>query len=672
MTTRRWIRSSPGALAACLGGYVAVAVAFTWPLGRQLSTRLTGLPGSDLGVYLWNLWVFRREFSLGRLPLSTSSILSLDGPVDLSLHNYTIFNDLVALPLLPHAGLVATHNLIVLGNLVLAAVAMFFLALQVVRRPGIAWLAGLLFGFSPMMMARADIHPSLAAGAPLALFTLGLFRLHATGGRAWAVALGVTAAWAGVSDPYYAVYCLILACWFLWTRAVKVRVEPWQWRPVNRTTLLLDVAALSLAAVIVSVAMTGGFAGALGPVRLKVFTLYTPNLLLTTCVVARIALTRRPRFRLRPWRRWRSLVIGLSIAGPVAAVLLSPLLMNLASRWQAGHFVTPTVFWRTSTPGADLVSFFLPNPNHPWLGALTHDWLASEPGGYAENVTSVTVVALLVLLAAWRKRAFKVSWFWKGLALGAGSLALGPFLRVATVETLVPTPWAFLRYAPLIGVARSPARFAVLVSLAVSVLFAMALRALVSRSPHAHRLMWACGSLLIVELCPAPKLLHDGTFPDIYARIARDPREIRVIELPFGIRDGLSSFGDFSAASQFYQAAHGKRLVGGYLSRVSKWRVELNQRRPVLAVLMALSEGRAVPPAELAAASDLASRFLARTEIGYVVIDRSRASPELMTTAARLLDLEYLEAAGDRALYRPRRSAASAAVPAMASTSTIR
>jgi hypothetical protein len=506
------------------------------------------------------------------------------------------------------------------------------------------------------MMARADIHPSLASPAPLALFVMALFRLLATGSLAWAVALGAIAAWAGVSDPYYAVYCLLLGAWFLATLALKVTVRPWRWRPSSRAVLVVDVAIAILLTLVAGVTLTGGGVLAAGPVRLKLLTLYTPNLLLVACIVGRVAVTLRPAIRLRPGHRWRVLATRLSVASLVAAILLSPVLASVIHRWQEGCFVAPTVFWRTSTPGVDLLSFFLPNPNHPWLGAPVRDWLTSEPGGYAENVASLTVAALLVIAVAWRRRVLKAARVWTTLALGAGALALGPFVRAAGFETRVPTPWAFLRYAPVIENARSPARFAVLVSLAVAVVFALALHGLVSRSRHRRSLLFGCGVLLVVELCPAPKALFDGTIPGLYDRIAQDPRDVRVLELPFGIRDGLSSFGDFSAASQFYQAAHGKRLVGGYLSRVSPWRVEANRRRPVLGALMALSEGRRVSPVELAAARERAATFLARGHIGYVVIDRLRASPEFSNTARHLLDLELLTESGDRCLYRPRRS----------------
>src|SRR3990170_8112452 len=99
-------------LGACvLGAYVALALVQAWPLPLHLGTHLTGQPAGDTGVYVWNLWIFRHELiNLGTTPLRTLEILPLAGPTDLSLHNYTIFADLLALPLLGWLDLIRTFN----------------------------------------------------------------------------------------------------------------------------------------------------------------------------------------------------------------------------------------------------------------------------------------------------------------------------------------------------------------------------------------------------------------------------------------------------------------------------------------------------------------------------------------------------------------------------------
>ena len=93
-------RRGPGLHLAVLAGYVATALVFSWPLALHLSTDLTGPPDGDTGVYVWNQWVFQHEILVHRrLPFFTDSIFSLTQEANLSLHNYTAFQNLVALPL---------------------------------------------------------------------------------------------------------------------------------------------------------------------------------------------------------------------------------------------------------------------------------------------------------------------------------------------------------------------------------------------------------------------------------------------------------------------------------------------------------------------------------------------------------------------------------------------
>ena len=77
-------------------GYVCVAVAFSWPLPLYLGSAITGDPGGDTGVYVWNQWVFQYEALVEHTnPLRTDHILSTTDRVDLSQHNYTVFLNLL-------------------------------------------------------------------------------------------------------------------------------------------------------------------------------------------------------------------------------------------------------------------------------------------------------------------------------------------------------------------------------------------------------------------------------------------------------------------------------------------------------------------------------------------------------------------------------------------------
>lgn len=636
-------------------GYCLLAVTFAWPLPAHLGTRVLGTPGGDTGVYVWNLWVFRHELVTNHsAPLFTSTILSLDNRADLSLHNYTVFADLLGLPLIPLLGTVATFNLLYLLMIVINGYAMFLLARQVSGRAMESWLAGVLFAFAPCLVARSTAHFSLVMAAPIPLFLLLLHRLDRNPRWETAAAAGVVLSWAAFCDPYYCIYCGMLAAWHLASRCFGMDLVRRVVAGRAPGRIALDVLTGLVAVIVAWIFWTGGGNVTILGARIAMRTLYTPVLLLTILAMAQIAV----RFRLHVMLRNSPYGLPLFRLAPYSVVtacaLLCPLLYALGRRIADGRFVSPPVFWRSSMPGVDLLSFVLPNPNHPWFSGFTRSWVTHRPGGFEENVASLTFVALFVIgFAAFRLRA-RMPRYWILLAVVFAALAAGPFLRFAGVMTYVPSPWAIARYLPVVSSARAPARFMAVAMTAIAVLFALGLGAMCDRSGARRKLVLALASAaMLFELLPAPRVLYSAEMPSIYGRIATDPRDVRVLELPFGVRDGLMSAGNFSAASQFYQTFHHKRLIGGYLSRVSSYRVASMRRRPILAALMQLSEGRAIPPDALPALRSVAPDFLRAARLGYVVIDRERASAELEAFAVDVLHLEKIGEAGNRVLYRP-------------------
>jgi hypothetical protein len=643
-------------------GYAAAAVAFTWPLTANLGTHLTGSPAGDTGVYVWNQWVFQRELLEGGSPYFTDKIFSLSGRANLSLHNYTAFQDLVALPVIGWLGVVPTFNLVYLLMTVLTGYATFLLARHVGSVPAsdpgtaprtdpAAWLAGLLFAWSPNLVTRGGAHFSLVAAAPLPIFLLLLLRAAERQRLRDAVALGATCGWAATADAYYAVYCLVLAAVFLLTRVLTLRRRADPALPAARWTL--DVLIFCAAGLVLSMVVSGGWQFSVLGRLTSMRSLYTPMLLLTLLAAARIALAYRPG--IAGFDRAATLrVVRLGTAAAiVTAVLLAPALYAVGVRIAEGRWDRESVFWRSSPGGVDLVSFVLPNPNHPLAPAALRDWLTPRPDAYYENVASLTCVALGTIVLAWRT-GWRIPRFWAGLALFFGGLALGPFVHVAGMITHVPGPWAFLRYVPIVGLARTPSRFSVVVMLAVAVLFASALVWLAGRHPGRRRVVLAvAAALLVFELWPAPRPLYSAAIPPIYAHVAAAPADLRHLELPIGVRDGTFSIGNFTARSQFFQTMHGKRLIGGYLSRVSKRRMTDVRRDPMVDALIWLSENRDVDASRRRALIEGGPAFVERARLGSVVIDRARTPEPLRNFAIDAFRLELIDTSGDFELYRP-------------------
>ena len=637
-------------------GYVLAALAFSWPLPLHLATHLTGDPGGDTGVYVWNQWVFHEEVVTGHNPLATEKILALTSRVDLTQHNYTAFLNILALPLVSWLGVVASFNVVFLVVSVLNAVMMYGLARRVTAaNRWEAWLAGLAFGWSPAMIARTTGHFSLAAAAALPAFLWCLVNAERSRSTRDAALVGVCMAWAALSDAYFGIYCLIIgalyigAAWLKVTRRSRPASRPWAWT--------LDILIVCFAGLIAGLLLGRGGEFTLLGVPIHARSLYTPVLILTVLVIARAMMWWRPRFELpEVW----SLPIKATVIAALACIgPLAPVLYGITSRVTEGRFVSPEIFWRSSPRGVDLLSFVTPNPQHPIARWLFEDPLASAPTVFVEYTGALSLVALALIALAIGCSRYRPRKRWLAITIGFALLALGPFIYVAGFNTHVPGPWALMRYVPVVGLARMPTRFAVVASIGVSVLMAGALASLGARWPERRRMIGALAAMLLVfELWPAPRTLYSAEISPIYDRIAADPRPVRVLVLPFGVRDGTWETGNFRPRALFNQTRHGKALIGGYLSRVSPRRVQKMRREyPTLDALITLSEKAPIGPDIKARLDERGDRLVSQGNVGYVVIDSRFVPPDRAQLVIDALKLREVQRDQYLTLYVPASNA---------------
>ena len=643
-------------LVVAFSGYLCTAIVVTWPLAASLTTHLPADPSGDTGIYAWNLWVFAREVGTAHGPFFTDAVFPLTGQVDLSLHNYTVASGLLALPFIGWLGTVGAFNVVFMLQLVLAAFGLYLLARELTACERSSWMAGVVFACSPVLAARASGHFSLVAAAPLPLFVLASLRAI-DGPHVWraAAAAGACIAWAAYSDAYYGVYCLFLLAVILVHRALVVAppVEG-PWRAGEQALLGVAVIAFAIG---IAIRLTGGADCSLGGTTVYARTAYTPMLCAAAACLILAALRFVPRLGVSrdfPIIRVGQFLVG---CGAVATLTLSPLLFAMLQRVLDGRWVPTPQFWRSSTPGLDLLAFVLPNPSHSMLGgparALLESW---RPDAFPEFVGSLPLVALATLAVV---RLRQGRWPdgtapWRWLFVAALLLSLGPFLSIAGVNTHVPGPWALLRYVPVLGWARAPSRFAVLSTLALCVLFAFALRDLLRQRRGRFAIVAPLLAALAFEHLSIPRPVFAAVVPDIYDVVAADPNpDVRVLELPVGIRDGLGSLGNARPLAQFYQTRHGKSVVGGYLSRVSHRRRRDSMSIPTLRALIELSQGTSLEDQVDLDGRLMAGRFVQRSRIGYVVINRKRASPGLRAWAIEALGLTLVAERDGRELYRP-------------------
>jgi hypothetical protein len=151
-----------------------------------------------------------------------------------------------------------------------------------------------------------------------------------------------------------------------------------------------------------------------------------------------------------------------------------------------------------------------------------------------------------------------------------------------------------------------------------------------------------------------PRTLYSAEVSSVYDRVAADPRPVRVLVLPFGVRDGVSETGNFRPRTQYNQTHHGKALFGGYLSRISPRRVEQLRAQPALDALIKLSENKPLDSTVKATLAEHGMTLVTEGNVGYVVIDERFIPPD---RAAMVIDAFKLREAardGHLALYEPQ------------------
>lgn len=385
--------------------------------------------------------------------------------------------------------------------------------------------------------------------------------------------------------------------------------------------------------------------------RISMRSLYTPMFVLTLLVLARLVFVLRPtlKWKLPPMLlNWRF----YAAAGVAGALALAPVLYTMAAQASGdGGSLRAPVLWRSSARGLDLLAFLAPNPLHPWLSGVSAAWVATLPEGFVENVASIpwTIIGVLVVGVAIYRVTLPRPWVvWTACFT---LLALGPFVHVGGFNTYIPTPWALVRYVPIVGAARMPTRFGILVAMGFAMLLCLVLAEMRKRSRRPALVTAIAGALLLFELWPAPRTVYSATAPKPVRTIAADPRPLRLLNLPFGIRDGLSSEGNYNAIYQFHQTFHEKQLIGGYLSRLPRGRLGAYRGSVTLRALMKLSEGRTLTPEERQRALERAPRAAERFRIGWVLMDRARTSPELAAFAREALNLRFVESEDGYDLY---------------------
>jgi hypothetical protein len=545
--------------------YLLLALGLTYPLVTHLDSHVPGR-GIDDPALAWNVWWFRFSiFDLGASPLYTDYLYYPLG-VNLAANTSIFLNGLIALPLQFVFGTIIAQNLVVYFALVISGYGAFLLAHDVLSRYNVksdfaAALAGAFYAFGAWHINYvAAGHFMLLSNEWLPFFALYLLRMDKAHG------------WNGARAGLF----FVMSAW-------------------TELTFIPLIAVLTI-----------------------LYVVY---------VVIANATRRQGDKETRGFSLSPRLFVSLSnfiVLGVVAALGISPLLINLlADTLRYGYYIAPGL-GRVQVFSAEPISFFIPSFTHPILGTWANA-LTNANTSYAFVGFAALILAALGFIFY---RAARDARFWLASALFFALLLLGPTLIIAGQDTHLPMPFALIRAIPFVNANRYPVRFNTMLMLALVPLIALgAARFWKTRRAFLGALI----ALLAFEQMAFPIPLTDLRAPKIFETIREEPGDFAVMDLPLGWRDSVAILGKIDYTAQFWQTIHEKRLIGGLVSRHPPIKFQYFLELPVLNSLIALENGQEIDDARRARDRELAPDVLRFFNIRYIAATRA-------LTDARILD----------------------------------
>ncbi len=534
MSVVKW-RSILGVILA----YTLITVVVTYPVTLRLRSALAGAPDQDALQHLWiSWWTEKALLDLGTSPAQASYLYYPDGTYHPMLW-VTPYPQVIALPLQLLFGQVAAYNLHLFLSFVLTGLTAYLLCTYLTKSRSASFVGGLIFAFFSNRLSHATAHLAQVVTYFFPLYALYLIRLFAPLSQ-----VGRGAGGEGQSS----------------------------WRNAWLCGILL---ALSMLVNIIHVAYF------IVPFTTLLILYYSVKAYLMGChsePKRSEGEESRPSYCIAVGKLRR---VGKEVfaAFALAAMLTAPFLLPFAWRSLSGQLSYLRMAGAVDY-SADLLGFVTPALSHPLWGRWTSFRTWAEAvigrGNVLENTVYLGVVTLL--LAGWgARRRWSEARFWLILGLAGMVLSLGPVLKIGGLQTSLPLPYALLQRLPFYKWGRIPGRANETIVLPLAVLASFGTASLLKRFEPLRGLRkpshgWLRGALITVlsvlilfdyvVAWPFPTM--DASVPDFYQRMAQEPKDFAVLDLP----QWPTWLREASNRAMHYQTVHQHKIVGGYVWRL--------------------------------------------------------------------------------------------------------
>ena len=147
--------------------YIAIAIIITFPAILNMNTAFIGV-GADPIFFMWSMkWI---QFAITNLknPL-LSNYLYYPGGLNLMSTTTIILASFILAPITKFFGVIFSYNIVALSGLIFSAYAAYIATLRFVKSSFASFISGLIYGFSPFMIAQTlgHMHLTLAFIPPL-------------------------------------------------------------------------------------------------------------------------------------------------------------------------------------------------------------------------------------------------------------------------------------------------------------------------------------------------------------------------------------------------------------------------------------------------------------------------------------------------------------------------
>ena len=568
--------------------YLLVSLVMFWNISGSLNSVVVN-GGGDVFQSLWGLWwVPYSIFTLHSTPYITNMILYPVG-ANLATQTMTPLAGIIFAPL-QSIGLAFEYNFLFFTSFIIGGIAMFMLAKYLVKDNYAAFIAGLIFAFSPIHIAQSYSHLQWTIIEFIPFFVL-FFLLALKDKKISFLYSGL----AGIS-LFFVTFMgdieqgIMMIFFVIVSIIIMLFLER---KEILKKTTLFNLGLIAMFFLIFSSPFIYWFAGAYNS-----STINSANQL-------------------------NGIANNMLYSDTVISFFL-PSYYN-------GIFHNASLSYYNQT-------YALTYQNVQYNADVTEK--------IAYIGFTVLALALFALYHEHKKNKLIEIKYWIIIGIIFALLALGPIIQITDVSTGIPSLYSVYKLIPIFNVLREPGRFDFIVTLALAVLAAFGIKNMREKLPFVNKnLVLAIAGISLLILIEYNGMPLSGSFASQITRNATIPSAFKELgtqnltnkfsmlilpALPSGTTGYL-----YPGISMYYDTASKIPLVGGYPTRINATQQQLDENIPLAVSALYLQEANTtqnyniVYPSPIKENySELSILWLKEYKVGAVSVLRSAYNSE--------------------------------------------